>query len=118
MAQEMHQTHNQAPVEHHGPTVQQYIRIFVVLFIATAIEVLVAEFLEGVAPTWMVVGILLALMTLKGLLVVMFYMHLRFDSTWFRFLFTSGMIIAVFCVVALMLLFSYKFHQGTGLPPF
>lgn len=113
MAQQTHST----PAEHHGPSVQTYIRIFVVLFIATAIEVLVAAFVEPRVPSWIAIGILLALMTFKGLLVVMFYMHLRFDSAWFRFLFTSGMILATFCVVAFLVLFAYKAGQGTWLPP-
>lgn len=111
------QTHTTGPAEHHGPTVQQYVRIFVILFIATATEVAVAEFLEPVVPSWVAIGLLIGLMAFKGLLVVMFYMHLRFDSYWFRFLFTAGMILATLMTIAFSLLFAYKIALGTDLPP-
>lgn len=99
-------------VEHHGPTPRTYIIIFVVLFFVTAIEV-AASFLTNIGfPAWAQIATLLILATFKGVLVVMFYMHLRFDSRWFTSLFVAGFGIAVFMVVVFMLLWAYKATLG------
>ena len=96
--------------EHHGPTVRTYVNIFIVLFVMTAVEV-AASYLSNVGvPVWAEILVLILLALLKGLLVVMFYMHLRFDSRWFTFLFSAGMVLAVGCVVAFIALFTY--HRG------
>jgi cytochrome c oxidase subunit IV len=96
--------------EHHGPTVRGYLTIGAILFVITVVEIL-ASFLTGppiFAPAWVQITTLLAFSVLKGALVVMFFMHLRFDSRWFSFFFTSGMILAVFMVIAFIALFAYK----------
>jgi hypothetical protein len=58
--------------------------VFLGLLALTAIEVGVT-YLS--LPRGAVTAALLAFMTFKVLLVVMFYMHLRFDSKWFAYLF-------------------------------
>ncbi len=109
MAKQYHNDAAVAHAEHSGPSVRKYVQIFVVLFVATALEV-ATTFLTGIVPNWTIIAILLTIATFKGVLVVMFYMHLRFDSRWFTFLFASGTGIALFMVLAFIGLFSY--HLG------
>jgi len=106
-------SHEHAPVHHeqHGPTVRTYVAIFVVLFVVTAIEVAASYLTDIGVPLWGEIAVLIALAVIKGALVVMFYMHLRFDSRWFTFLFTTGLILAVFGVVVFEILFRYRAGQ-------
>ena len=53
------------------------------------------------------VPLLLALSAGKFLLVVMFFMHLKFDSRLFTVLFLAGLSLAVFMVSALVILYHY-----------
>lgn len=93
---------------HAGPTVRGYLAIGAILFVITLIEI-AASFLTTFGfPEWVQVVVLLAFSLLKGALVVMFFMHLRFDSRWFSFFFVSGMILATLCIVTFLLLFTYK----------
>lgn len=96
--------------EHTGPSVRTYVNIFFVLFVMTAVEVGASYLVNFGVPEWGQIAVLLALAVLKGLLVVMFYMHLRFDSRWFTALFASAMVLAVGCVIAFIALFAY--HSG------
>jgi len=82
----------------HHPTPRQYVRIGVLLAAITAVEVAIfyIESLSGV-----IVPLLIALSFIKFVLVVSWFMHLRFDSRLFRHLFVTGVILAltVFAVV-------------------
>ena len=95
---------------HHQPSVRSYVNIFVILFVVTVVEVAASYLTNFGVPHWAQILVLIALAVAKGLMVVMYYMHLRFDSRWFTFLFTSGIILAAFAIVVLMVLFSY--HTG------
>ncbi len=95
---------------HHQPSVRNYIAIFWVLLAVTIIEVAASYLTDIGVPQWGEIAVLIALAVVKGALVVLFYMHLRFDSRWFVFLFTSGIILAVFGITVLLVLFSY--HRG------
>jgi len=109
------QTEVAAAHEEHTPTsARVYINIFFVLFAVTMIEVF-ASYLDEPPlslPTWLEIAVLIALSVVKGVLVVAFYMHLRFDSRWFTTLFTTGMVIAVFMVTVFLLLWGYKASIG------
>lgn len=111
MADHAAKQYDAAPhTERHGPTVRGYLTIGAILFVITIVEIL-ASFLTSPpinAAPWIQVTTLLAFAVIKGALVVMFFMHLRFDSRWFSFFFTSGMILAVFMVIAFLVLFAYK----------
>ena len=48
---------------------------------------------------------LLLMSAAKFIIVVMFYMHLKYDHKLFRALFTGPLIIAIITIVVLMLLF-------------
>jgi heme/copper-type cytochrome/quinol oxidase subunit 4 len=85
---------------HPGP--KEYILIGVVLSILTAAEVAV-YFVEALAPV--LFHILVVLSTIKFILVVMYYMPLKFDSRLFTGVFMLPFSIAVFMVVSLVFLF-------------
>jgi len=102
---------DEAHAEHTGATVRTYVVIFVVLFAITVIEVAASFLSDYNVPVTIENLTLIALAVVKGALVVLYYMHLRFDSRWFRFFFTSGIILATFGLVVLAILFSYRAGQ-------
>lgn len=84
------------------PPIRTYLVVAAVLAVITAVEISVFYI------TWLVrflVPILLVLSAAKFALVVMFFMHLRFDSRIFAGLFVGPLAIAVAIVLALMALF-------------
>jgi cytochrome c oxidase subunit IV len=84
---------------HAHPSDLQY--VFVALFLAavTAAEVGVyyVPALEG-----LLVPILVVMAVVKFTVVVMWFMHLRFDSRLFRRFFVAGIILALFCYIAVL----------------
>src|SRR5262245_2555667 len=90
--------------EHHGshPTWKFYTLIGAVLTIITAAEVAVFYI---PALEKLLVPILLTLSTAKFILVVLFYMHLRFDSAIFSRVFFAPMFLAILLAIALIILF-------------
>ena len=87
-------------VEVHHPKPAMYLGIFVLLFIFTALEVGVTY-----VPSLPQLPLLLGLALIKGATIVLFYMHLRFDSRAFAALFLAGLTIAVSMIITLMGLF-------------
>ncbi len=94
-----HPTSTAHPTEHAHPGARQYLGIAVVLTVITAIEV--GVFYMPSMRT-MLVPTLLTLSALKFALVAMFYMHLRFDSKLFSWLFVFPLVIIGSILVALM----------------
>ncbi len=90
--------------EHHHPGVKEYVEIGVILAVLTAIEV---GLYYADVPRQVAVPALLALTAAKFVLVVLWFMHLRFDSRWFRRLFWTGVIAAslLFFVTTILLTF-------------
>ncbi len=80
----------------HGPSDSQFITIFFVLAAITAVEVLVSYVDIGAA----FLPVLLALMVLKFFIVVLYFMHVKFDNPIFGRLFYIGlgMALAVYTV--------------------
>lgn len=95
---------------HQPSSVKKYVTIFWILLAVTMIEVAASWLTDVGAPAWLEIAVLIALSVVKGALVVMFYMHLRHDSRWFTFLFSAGIVLAVFGVTVFLVLFSY--HRG------
>ena len=73
-----------------------------ILTVITAVEVAIFYI---PALSGALVPLLLTLSAAKFILVVMFFMHLKFDSKVFTGLFLSGLVLATFMTVALIVLF-------------
>lgn len=92
------------PKERPHPGAKQYVGIAVVLTVLTAIEVAVF-YIPAMHPV--LVPTLLSLSATKFGLVTSFYMHLKFDSRVFSWLFYVPMLIAALVIVALLRLFGH-----------
>ena len=111
MSEAAHPTTPGDPVKEHAhPGAAEYLRIAAILGVITAIEV--AVFYIPAMAQWLV-PTLLVLSAIKFVLVVMFYMHLKFDHPTFSWLFVLGLTIAAAIIMSLMLLFDafVRFHQ-------
>jgi cytochrome c oxidase subunit IV len=89
--------------QHTHPGNRTYIYIGVVLTVLTAIEILayyVEEQLGGIAAP-----LILVLSAAKFILVVMFYMHLKYDSRAFTGIFLFPFTLGVLVIVSLILLY-------------
>jgi cytochrome c oxidase subunit 4 len=87
------------PREH--ATVRTYVTVAVVLTLITVIEV-AATYVQTLTP--ILVPTLLVLSAAKFALVVLFFMHLRYDSRVLSALFVGPVLIAVATVLALIAL--------------
>jgi cytochrome c oxidase subunit 4 len=76
----------------HHPSPRQYVMIALILTVITAIEVAI-YYIEAIRD--LLVPFLLAFSLLKFVLVVGYFMHLKFDSRLFRRLFVTGLILAL-----------------------
>ena len=91
---------------HDHPGERKYIKIAIILAVITAVEVAFSywEAVEGIlAPS------LIAMSIVKFAIVVMYFMHLKFDSRLFRRLFVAGIALAIFVYTA----FLSTFHVWT-----
>lgn len=86
------------------PDSSQYIVIGIILAVFTAIEVAIS--LASMAPG-VAVPALIILTILKFVLVILWFMHLRFDSGWFRRMFIFGLILALAVYAATISLMLY-----------
>lgn len=87
---------------HDHPGEGMYIKIALILAVITAVEVAFSywEAVEGIlAPS------LIAMSIVKFAIVVLYFMHLKFDSRLFRRLFVAGLCLAVFCFTAVLTTF-------------
>ncbi len=91
---------------HAHPGASVYVTVAVILTILTAMEVTVF-YVPAVRPV--LVPVLLLLSGAKFVLVVMFYMHLRFDSWPYTAIFVCQLFIASAVIMLLHALFSYYF---------
>lgn len=74
---------------HHGSQWKLYWGIAVVLAVATVIEVLLSEYLKGIeAKPSILAGSMMSIAIVKALLVIMFYMHLKYESRFLWLIFT------------------------------
>jgi cytochrome c oxidase subunit 4 len=109
-----HGEHAPGHTEHAHPTPGLYLKIAVVLFVLTALEVLLFEagrggLGPGLRPIFepITVVLLLVLSAAKFALVAMFYMHLKQDPKLLANLFIFPLIIAASVIVSLIILFQY-----------
>jgi cytochrome c oxidase subunit 4 len=90
---------------HDGPTPWTYLKVAAILCIVTALEVWAYYIPALVSSPWFVPSLLI-MAAVKFALVVMYYMHLKYDHRIFRALFSGPLAIAVTTGVALMFLFA------------
>ena len=104
--------------EHPHASAGKYIQVALVLFVLTALEVLLYEVcyghlshsMGGLATSlepWFV-ELLLFLSAWKFWFVAMFYMHLKFDFKVLSWLFGFSLVIAAIVILALLVLFLYN----------
>jgi cytochrome c oxidase subunit 4 len=102
---EQHMTHGDGhgeALEHAHPGAKTYTLVGVVLAIITLVEVWAYTF-EPLRP--LLVPVLLTLSAAKFVLVVGFYMHLKFDHPLFTGVFGFGLAVAASVITALIFLF-------------
>ena len=99
------------PEEKPLPRVSVYLFVGFVLAVITAVEV-GAFYLNVVS--WLLVTFFIVLSLLKFVLVVMFFMHLRYDHKLFSTFFTLGLVLAIGVVLGLITLFN---NFDIGNPP-
>ena len=105
------EAHSHAPhaeVEHAHPTWSTYWKVALILFIITVAEVW-AYYIPSFVASRAFVPTLLILSAAKFAIVVMFYMHLKYDHRLFRVLFTGPLLIAALTLLALLFLFGQLF---------
>jgi cytochrome c oxidase subunit IV len=88
------------------PTWTQYWKVAVILTVITIVEVW-AYYIPAWVAHWSFVPSLLIMSAAKFVIVVLFYMHLRYDHRLFKVLFTGPLIIAVLTLIALLFLFGH-----------
>jgi cytochrome c oxidase subunit 4 len=98
--------HHGAGIEHTHPTWSTYWKVAVILTLITAVEVWI-YYVPSIYNSRAFVPMLLTMSAVKFGIVVMFYMHLKYDHKLFRALFTGPLIIAATTILALMFLFGH-----------
>lgn len=95
---------------HEHPSFGVYWKVALILTVITVFEVW-AYYMPSLVASRAFVPTLLILSAAKFTIVVLFYMHLRYDNKLFRALFTGPLMIAMVTLFGLLLLFA-KFSGG------
>ncbi len=95
------ETTEQAHAGHH-PTPKDYVQVFGVLFLLTAMEV-GASFID-VGPVFL--PLLIVLMVIKFALVAGWFMHLKYDITTYTQFMVGGLVLALSLYGIVLLVFS------------
>ncbi len=98
--------------EHAHPTWSTYWKVAVILTIITAVEVWV-YYIPSFVASRLFVPVLLTMSAAKFVIVVAFYMHLKYDHKLFRSLFVGPLLIAIATLLGLLFLFG-KLAIRTG----
>lgn len=98
----------------HGPTDQQYFKIFWVLFVLTALEVSTHWWTDwfGDNANKVAIPLLFVLMGIKFLLVAGYFMHLKFDAKLLNRMFYGTMVVSMVLYIAALT--SMNFFSGLG----
>ncbi|MBL8958949.1 MAG: cytochrome C oxidase subunit IV family protein [Gemmatimonadetes bacterium] len=91
--------------EHYHPSWKEYKWVALILTIITIVEVW-AYYIPSFVASAAFVPALLIMSAVKFAIVVMFYMHLKYDHKLFRALFTGPLIIATATLLALLAVMS------------
>ena len=96
--------------EHAHASDRTYLKVGSILFILTAIEIglyFVEDMLESAWSVYLLIAALIVLSTMKFILVVMYYMHLKWDDRMFTWFFLAGMFVAATIILAMMAMYRY-----------
>ena len=99
-------THAGQSETHEHPSDWAYIKIALILGVITAVEVStyftsVVDWGDALIPS------LLIMMVVKFYLVIMWFMHLKFDTPLFKTLFVGGLALATIVYIATLLAFEF-----------
>ena len=101
---EAHAASSAAPAHGGGhASLKTYIQVALVLGIITAVEV-ATLYVPGI-PKHLLVASLLAMSVVKFVLVVGFFMHLKYDSRIMRAMFIGPLVLSILIILAIMALF-------------
>ncbi|MGH2724073.1 MAG: cytochrome C oxidase subunit IV family protein [Actinomycetota bacterium] len=104
-------------VTHPGP--REYVQIAVVLAAVTLLEVLAYYAEQGSfgfeLPRSALISLLIVLMVIKFALVVLWYMHLRFDSPLYKRMFLAGIGLALTVFLVVLLTFGAGFLTAVAM---
>ena len=91
---------------HEHPNWKTYKWVALVLGVITVVEVWV-YYVPSFVASRLFIPVLLTMSAIKFAIVVMFYMHLKYDHKLFRALFTGPLMIAIVTMVVLLFLFGH-----------
>jgi caa(3)-type oxidase subunit IV len=95
------------PARHTHPSAKEYVRIGMILVVLTAIEVWISY--SGL-PHGLMIALLFFFAFVKFALVVLWFMHLRFDDVRYSRFFIMGFVGA--CILFLVVLLLFKAFAG------
>ncbi|NQW23287.1 MAG: cytochrome C oxidase subunit IV family protein [SAR202 cluster bacterium] len=106
------------------PSTKQYVTIAIILFAITIVEFLLIWDRVGIADDLGAskIPLLVALSAVKFAIVILFYMHLKFDNPFFLRVFVAGLTLAFLVGIAVISLFvgfegkPRTFAQNTAVP--
>ena len=98
-----HAGHDNPDHAHEHPTWKQYKWVALILTLITVFEVW-AYYIPSLVASAVFVPLLLIMSAVTFIIVVMFYMHLKYDHKLFRAVFTGPLIIAMATLIGLLFL--------------
>lgn len=105
MSTDTHAHTESADHAEHGLSTRGYVNIAIILAVITALEV--ATYYVDFGPFFM--PSLLAMMVAKFVMVVSYFMHLKFDSKIFSFLFYAGLGLGLGVYISALATFKFFF---------
>jgi cytochrome c oxidase subunit IV len=101
-----HANHASMGEVHEHPNWHTYKWIALILTVITVIEVWI-YYVPSFVASRLFIPVLLIMSAVKFAIVVMFYMHLKYDHKLFRALFTGPLAIAITTMIVLLFLFGH-----------
>ena len=92
----------------HGLSTAGYVRIALILAAITALEVSTYYVDFG----WLFMPALMIMMVIKFVMVVSYFMHLKFDNKLFTYLFYSGLLLAIAVYCGFLATFKFFLQKG------
>ena len=83
----------------------KYVQLAIGLAVITAIEVAISYQVDNLGALFL--PVLLGLMLIKFFSVVLYFMHLKFDSNWFSFMFYVGIGLSIMVYFGTLMSFEF-----------